>query len=224
MGYYIDLAGITIDQYKKKLQKAYLPPSRVILRERSEERFAHFKKKGIKNLQELKKFLSRKENTEELSGLECFGGDYLKILLREINSTLPNPNKIADFPGISAVTASKLESIGIKNTLKLYDRVLTPESRKELANQTEISEEEIMELTRLTDISRIKWVGTTFARMLYDLGIDSIKKATAADAVDLHARINQLNKEKDIYRGHIALNDIRIFIEAAGEVPQDIEY
>lgn len=224
MGYYIDLASIRLEHYKAKLATAYLPPSRMILKERLDERFDHFHGLGIKNVEELRQTLRKKDKRAELSQVECFSGDYLKILLREVNSTLPKPNRIKEFPGISAETALKLEKIGIKNTPALYDKVKTCESRKELSDATGINESEILELAQLTDLSRIKWVGVTFARMLYDLGIDTVKKASKADPVDLHKKINQLNKEQGIYRGQIGLRDIKIFINAAGEVPLDIEY
>jgi hypothetical protein len=60
--------------------------------------------------------------------------------------------------------------------------------------------------------------------MLYDIGIDTVEKVAKADPVDLHARVNQLNKEKKIYKGHIGLNDMQILVNIAKEVPLDIEY
>ncbi|NJK85877.1 MAG: DUF4332 domain-containing protein, partial [Bacteroidales bacterium] len=132
--------------------------------------------------------------------------------------------KLKEFPGISAHVVSALEKLGIKDTLKLYDRVLTAKKRKELSKETEIPETNVTELTCLCDLSRIKWVGVTFARMLYDIGIDSVEKAAQSDPEKLHQRINQFNKDKNIFKGHIGLNDIRIFAEAAKEVPQEIEY
>jgi hypothetical protein len=36
MGYYIDLEKLTLDDYRKKLASAYLPPSRMILKEKIE--------------------------------------------------------------------------------------------------------------------------------------------------------------------------------------------
>ncbi len=224
MGYYIDLESITIDQYKEKLDSGYLPPSRMILKEKLDERLDHFKNMGLTNVKELIQTLKKKEKLEEFSKVDCLSVDYLKILLRELNSILPKPNKINEFPDISEETVSKLEEIGIKNTQKLYDRIITKINRKELSEETGISEEEILELTKLTDLSRIKWVGVNFARMLYDLGFDTVEKASEADPVNLHKRINKINKEKGIYKGHIGLNDIRIFVNAANEVPQEVEY
>jgi hypothetical protein len=225
MGYYIDLASISIDDYKIKLQAAYLPPSRMILKERLEDRFDYFGSIGIKNVKELLQILRKKESFDELlKKTEYFSGDYLTILLRELNSIHPKPNKIKDFPGISSDTVLKLEKKGITDTFKLYDKVINADNRKELAQLTGICDSDILELTKLTDLSRIKWVGVAFAHMLYEAGIDTIVKASNANCEDLHEQINLINKERNLYKGKIGLNDIRIFVHAAKEVPCEIEY
>ena len=224
MGYYIDLEKISVDKYRTKLESAYLPPSRMILKERLEERFDYFKSIGINNVKELIQILKKKDRFIELQKVDCLSGDYLTILLRELNSALPKPNKIADFAGISKDTIEKMEKAGIKNTVQLYDRITTAERRKELAVSTGIKDSEILELAKLTDLSRIKWVGATSARMLYDLGVGTVDKVAGSDPVNLHAMINQMNKERNYYKGQIGLNDIRILINAAKEVPLEIEY
>ena len=224
MGYYIDLEKISIDTYRKKLESAYLPPSRMILKERPDERFGYFKKIGINNIKELIQILKKKDRFAELQKVNCLSGDYLTLLLRELNSTLPKPVKIKDFPVISGETTANLENVGIKHTVKLFDRVVNPEKRKELATETGLSEDEIMKLSKLTDLSRIRWVGATFAGMLYNMGVDTVEKVSRADPVDLHTRINRLNKDRNIYKGQIGLNDIKIVVEIAKEIPLDIEY
>jgi len=224
MGYYIDLEKIAIDDYRAKLEYAYLPPGRMMLKDRLDERFGYFKSAGIANVQELLQLLRKKDKFAELSKLDCFSEEYLTILLRELNSTLPKPTKIADFAGISKSTIDKLEKTGIKNTEKLYAQVITKSGRQKLAETTGIDYSDILELTKLTDLSRIKWAGATFARMLYDLGVDTVKKASESDPSDLHEKVNRLNKEKSIFKGQIGLNDIKIFINAAKDVPSEIEY
>lgn len=224
MGYYIDLEKITIDDYRRKLKSAYLPPSRMILKEKLDERFGYLKRIGIKNVKGLIQLLKKKDKFAELSKIDCFSGDYLTILLRELNSILPKPNKLADFTGISENTIDKLEKIGIKSTEKLYDKVIKKSDRKELADSTGIDYQDILELTKLTDLSRIKWVGVTYAQILYDLGVDTVEKVSKSVPSDLHTRVNQFIKEKSIFKGQIGLNDIKILIEAATEIPLEIEY
>ena len=70
MGYYIDLEKITVEDYRTKLESAYLPPSRMILRERLDERFGYFKSIGIKNIKELIQILKRKDKFTELQNVE----------------------------------------------------------------------------------------------------------------------------------------------------------
>ncbi len=224
MGYFIDLGKITIEDYQTKLKSSYLPPSRMVLKEKLDERFGYFESIGIKNVKELIQILKKKDKFTELSKVDCLSGDYLTILLRELNSTLPKPNKIADFIWISKNTIDKLAKAGIINTEKLYDKVLTKIDRQKLADSTGVCYIEILELTKLTDLSRIKWVGVTYAQMLYDLGLDTVEKVSKADPIDLHARINQRIKEHNIFKGGIGINDVKILVETANELPLEIEY
>ena len=116
MAYYIDLEKISIDDYLVKLESAYLPPGRMMLKERLNERFGYFKSIGIENVMKLIRLLKKEEKFAELSKVDCLSGNYLTILLRELNSNLPKPNKISEFQGISKDTVTRLEKIGINNT------------------------------------------------------------------------------------------------------------
>lgn len=42
MGYYIDSEKISIDDYKVRLELVYLPPSKMVLKEKLDERFGYF--------------------------------------------------------------------------------------------------------------------------------------------------------------------------------------
>ena len=63
MGYYIDLEKISLQEYQVKLSSAYLPPSRLMLKDRLEERMSFFQELGVKNVKELiqllKKYIQR---------------------------------------------------------------------------------------------------------------------------------------------------------------------
>ena len=222
MSYYIDLKSISLDQYKSKLKSDDLIPSRMILKERIDERFNYLKNIGITNVHELQQMLKNKDKKAELSETDCFSEDYLTILLREINSIHPKPNKIGDFLEISPDAVSKLEEAGIKDTLKLYVEIKTPDKRKKLSMATGIDDGEILKLTKLTDLSRVKWVGATFARVLFNTGFDTVEKLSEANYEDLYNKIIQLNKEKNLYKGNIGLNDMKLCVNAAKEVPLEI--
>lgn len=224
MGYYIDLEKITIDDYKTKLVSTYLPPSRLILKDKLDERFGYFKSIGIKNIKELIQLLKKNDRRAELLEVEFLTDDYLTVLLRELNSTLPKPNKISDFIEIAKETIESLEKNGITNTERLYNKVVNKSDRQKLADLLGVKYQDILKLTKLSDLSRIKWVGVTYAQMLYNLGVDTVEKVSLSNPIDLHAQINQMIKEKNIFKGTIGLNDVKILIESACELPLEIEY
>jgi len=224
MGYYIDLEKISIDDYKVKLEFAYLPSSRMMLKDRLDERFRCFKKIGIENVKELIQLLKKKGKFEELSKMENLSEEYLSVLLRELNSMLPKPNKISDFIGIAKGTINSLEKMSITNTEKLYKKIVKKSDRQNLSNLIGIDYQDILKLSKLADLSRIKWVGATYAQLLYDLGVDTVEKVAKSEPLDLHARINQIIKEKNIFRGAIGLNDVKILVDSARELDFEMEF
>jgi len=224
MGYYIDLKSLNIDQYKNILKSADLLPSRMILKNNIDDIFNAIKKQKIENLEELQATLKNKTKLQGFSNISGIEEGYLKILIREIKSYRQSPNKIEDFPGISENVILKLKNIGIKNTLQIYDKILTLQSRKQLSNQIEISENEILRLTKLTDLSRIRWVNHTFAYVLLKAGYDTAEKVADADCTELYEKVKKLNAEREIYKGHIGLHDMTLCVEAAKDVSLEIEY
>ena len=224
MGYYIDLKNISLDEYKEILKSADLLPSRMILKTNIDEIFSIIQTQEIENVDELQKVLRNKIKLQDFSQKSGIEENYLKILIRETNSYRQSPNKIKDFPGLSENVIVKLENLGIKNTLHLFDKILTSQRRKELSNQTGISEKELLRLAKLTDLSRIRWVNHTFAYVLLEAGYDTAEKIACADYKKLYEKVRGLNEEREIYKGYIGLHDMKLCVEAAKDVSFEIEY
>ncbi len=224
MGYYIDFENISIESYRDELKTASLTKSRLILKENTTEVFSKIKKQNINNVDDLKKALKTKPKLKVFAEKSGINEEYLTILIREINSNRQKPNKIKDFPNIHGEIIKKLEGLGIKDTFQLFQRVLDKNDRKNFCKESGIDEEGVLKLAKLADLSRIRWVNHTFAYMLYEIGYDIVEKVINADYEQLHEKVNQFNKEQNIYKGHIGLNDIKLTIEASKKVSLDIEY
>ena len=65
MGYYIDLASISMDEYEETLKSADLLPSRMILKENIDDVFENIKTQKIKNLDELRTALKSKKKLQD---------------------------------------------------------------------------------------------------------------------------------------------------------------
>ncbi len=223
MGYYIDLNQISIEQYQRILESADLLPSRLVLKENLKDNFDRLKNQGINHVEELLKTLGSKKKIQDLSK-ECqVDENYLTILAREAKSYRQKPNNLKDFPDTSSELVAKLEEIGIKNTLKLYDRILTEMDRRQLAVELKVDLAEIQRLAGLTDLSRIRWVNHTFAYVLYEAGYQTAERVAHADYKELHKDVKQLNEERQIYKAHIGLHDMKLCVESARELPLDVE-
>ncbi len=224
MGYYIDLKSISVDDYLKILKSRDLLPSRMLLKNNIDKNFKLIKNQGVQNINGLLCLLKSQKKLQDFAIKSGLAENYLTILIREIKSYRKSPNKIKDFPGITNDTVQKLEKSGIKNTLHLFEKILTSRSRRELAKEAGIDENMILKLSKLTDLSRIRWVNHTFAYVLLQASYDSVEKVANADYHKLYEDVKQLNKERKLYKAHIGLHDMKLCVEAAQDVSLDIEY
>ena len=223
MGYYIDLKNITIDKYKEILKSAVLIPSWSVIERDIDKNFDIIKNHKVSNLDELLLALKDKEKIHEFSKQTGLQEDYLVILKRVVNGYRQKPNAIKDFTCITEDTVVKLEKAGIKDTLRLYDNILTDKRREALSNETGISKDEMLKLAKLTDLSRIRWVNHTFAYVLLEAGYDSAEKVANADYQELYYAVKKLNEERKIYNAHIGVRDMKMVVEAAKELKFEIE-
>lgn len=224
MGYYNDLTAISMQAYGNQLKDSELLPSRKMLKDNLDEHFDRLKSAGIGNLADLQQAMKTKQKLEKFANATGIPVEYLKTLNREINSIHPKPNKLSDFSEISDDTLHKLEKNGFKTTLQLFDQIKTPNDRLAFYKQHNIPEDELLNLTKLTDVSRVRWVGSTFARVLVVSGYDSVEKIASADYNELFEVITSLNKEKMLYKGNIGLNDMKLTVLAAKEVSVEIVF
>jgi hypothetical protein len=224
MGYYIDLTRISIDVLKERLKNNDLLPSQQILKEDIDERFRIIKFLKIKTVEELKQALKTKRDVSRFSAETTLPEDYLTVLRREINSLHPQPRKIKEFPCLSDKVRSKLENAGIRTTVELFDRIATKSGREVLRKETGINQEEILLLTKLTDLSRIRYVNQTFATLLVNSEYDTTEKIKKADYKELYKKLMEINTENNIFKGKIGVNDIKFLVKETKDISMDIVY
>lgn len=224
MGYYVDLKSISIDEYKDILKSTELIPSWKILKENIDDNLDAIKSQNLKNLDELLTTLKNKNSIKMLSEKSGLPEKYLEVLKRVVNGYRQKPNRLKDFPCVSEDAIEKLEKLGIKNTLKLYEMIMTAKKREVLLKNTGIDKSEILKLTKLTDLSRIRWVNHTFAYVLLESGYDTVEKIAKLEYKKLYTRIKKLNEERKIYNAHIGERDMKMVIESAQELDIEIEY
>ena len=212
--YQIDLEKYSLPQFKKSLQKRDMIPSRKSLKDELDSRFEALENCGITNLKELIDALNTKQKIEHFSQETGLSTQYLTLLNREAKSYLSKPIRLDKFPGLEPKYLNRLDALGIRNTRQLFVEAKDKSSRKRLSNETGIPMEALNELTGLTDLSRVYGVGPVFARMIYDVGIHSVKKFinyTAEDFIRIYEE--QTQKKADF-----GIAEIQFSLELAREL------
>ena len=220
-----NLENFSIDKLKLQLQKIDLLPSQQMLREDLEGRMALLKDLGYVNLKQLQNALKSKKDAIAFAEKTGLPEDYMINLRRWVNGYTIKPKKLADFPDVPDTVISALAEIGIKDTLELFPLVLNADKRKALAERVGADEAVILDLTKLADVSRLKWVGPKFARLMVESDYDTVEKVQTSDGEALYHHLEALNAERKIYKGGFGLADIKSWVKfIVNDVPRAIEY
>lgn len=222
--YHIDLKKISLKEFQEEIENSELLPSRKMLKDDIKGRFGILKESNVYTLQDLVNLLKTPKKAREFAGKTGLPEDYLLILRREINSYTPNPVNLSKFPGVQDETLNKLKSAGIKNTAHLFKRIKTREDREKLATELGIPCMDLLELTKLTDMVRIKWVGPVFARIFLDSGTDTTAKISKSKPTPLYKSLVEINNQKKYTKSKFTESDVALCIKVANMVPKVIEY
>lgn len=132
--------------------------------------------------------------------------------------------KIVEIEGIGPVFAEKLIGSGVKTVEDLLKTGATKSGRKKLAEDTGISESKLLTWINMADLFRIKGVGPQFAELLVACGVDTIKELRNRNAENLHAKLVDVQNEKNITQAVPALKQVADYIDQAKAMVPVITY
>ena len=102
-----------------------------------------------------------------------------------------------DFLGIDPGTIQKLAALGILNAGQMLAAGSTPAERAALAGSSALPEPQLLELVKLSDLSRLPGVKAIRARLYYDAGVDTVEKLAGFEpdsAAGTHRRFRPANR------------------------------
>lgn len=223
--YLPDLSAIGLEDFKNELKTGRLLPSRKLLLEDMERKFSLLRKAGITNVGGLKDTLKSNNKLGRLAKETGISEDYLKVLKREVNNLLPTPIKFINIPLISEEMVKQLKGLNINDTENLFPYVQDPDHRQKFQNLSGLSKEEVLWLTKIVDVSRIKWVGPKLARLIIDTEYDTVKKLSSADPKKVLNAFNEAKKKQKAYQGALGIDDISSWIrQVVAKTPLIIKY
>ncbi len=82
----------------------------------------------------------------------------------------------------------------------------------------------MLELERLSDLSRVQWVSPLFASLLSDAGFGSVARVAAAKPDALYAKVDAANDARGRpYKGKVGQRDMGRLIYLASLLPAELE-
>jgi predicted flap endonuclease-1-like 5' DNA nuclease len=126
--------------------------------------------------------------------------------------------------GIGDVYRMKLSEAGIDTTQALLDRGKTPKGRDELAKATGISETLILEWVNHVDLFRVQGIGSEYADLLEEAGVDTVPELAQRNPQNLHQALVETNKEKHVVRQVPGASQVEKWVDQAKTLPRVIVY
>lgn len=126
--------------------------------------------------------------------------------------------------GIGPVYAKKLNENNIFTSTDLLEAGATPEGRKGLSQKTDISSQPLLRWINMADLFRIKGVDEEYADLLEASGVDTVVELSKRIPENLHAKMLQVNAEKNLVQRPPTLNEVKQWVQEAKNLPRKIYY
>jgi len=134
------------------------------------------------------------------------------------------PLRLKDFRNINPTHVEKLRAIGIRNAEQMLKAGKTPKRRQELSEKTRIPAQVILELVKLSDLTRIFGVRSIRARLYYDAGVDTVEEMAKWNPEKLRTMLTDFVK-KTGFNGIPPLpKEAEFTVKEAKRLPRIIEY
>ncbi len=132
--------------------------------------------------------------------------------------------KLEDVEGIGLKYAEKLRAAGIASTDAFLEAAATPKGRKDLAEKSGISDALILEWANHLDLYRIKGVGSEYADLLEEAGVDTVVELAQRNPANLYQKMVEVKAAKKLVRKMPVQSQVADWVEQAKKLPRVITY
>lgn len=187
---------------------------------------------GRQELQDYVNTLAPSEARKQLRGLALYykftGNNSLAELASAIREQAIAQTRQAfnlrGFRGVDLNAVAKLEAVGIVTVEHMLIAGKTRETREQLSHQTGIALPVLLELVKLSDLSRLGAIKAVRARLYYDAGLDTPARFTHWEPEALRQMLIEF-VERTGFKGIAPLpKELRNAITKAQQLPEVVQY
>jgi predicted RecB family nuclease len=131
---------------------------------------------------------------------------------------------ISEIDGLSAFSAAKLKSLGIRTTTALLEAARTVKGRKALSAQTGISEQQLLEWANVSDYMRIPGMGRAKVGLVRAAGVATVRELAHRNPARLARNMREANTKHKLVRLLPSEKSVEQMIALARKLAPKITY
>jgi predicted flap endonuclease-1-like 5' DNA nuclease len=131
---------------------------------------------------------------------------------------------VNELKGITKELVEALKMKGITDSNAFLEAAKSPKDRKNLATSTGVESSVILNLANRADLARISGIGSVYSDLLEEAGVDTVKELAQRSATNLHAKIMEINTQKELTNRPPSVDQLMDFIKQAHTLPASLEY
>ena len=131
---------------------------------------------------------------------------------------------ISEIEGMTAFSAAKLKSLGIRTTSALLEAARTVKGRKALAAKTGISEQQFLEWANVSDYMRIPGMGKAKVGLVRAGGVTTVRELALRNPARLALNIKEVNVKRKLVRVLPSEKSVEQLIAQARKLQSKITY
>src|ERR1700751_2523840 len=122
---------------------------------------------------------------------------------------------ISEIEGMSAFSASKLKSLGIRTTDALLEAARTVKGRKALASKTRTSEQNLLEWANVADYMRSPGMGKAKVGLVRAAGVTTVRELALRNPARLAQNMKEVNTRRGLVRVLPSEKSVKQLVEHA---------
>jgi len=125
---------------------------------------------------------------------------------------------------MTAFSAAKLKSLGIRTTAALLEAARTVKGRKALASKTGISEQQFLEWANVSDYMRIPGMGKAKVNLVRAAGVTTVRELAMRNPARLAQNMKEVNTKRRLVRVLPSEKSVEQIIAQARKLQPKITY
>ena len=131
---------------------------------------------------------------------------------------------LSELEGMTAFSAQKLKSLGIRTTAALLEAARTVKGRKALSAQTGISEQQLLEWANVADYMRIPGMGKAKVGLMRAAGVTTVRELAMRNPARLAQNMKEVNTKRRLVRVLPSEKSVEQIIAQARKLQPKISY